>query len=93
MQMNIDSGALGLIATANKLSTYKGEKYCFRGDLIQMARAREIAIMLEKETDTDGGIPFVNSKEDFDEVKQYIISHKIEGWWHYVSRKEYLKMK
>lgn len=93
MQKSIDSGALGLIATANKSSTYKGERYCFRGDLIQMARAREIAIMLEKETGTDGGIPFVMSREDFDEVKQYIISHRIDGWWHYVSREEKLKMK
>lgn len=93
MQMGIDSGALGLFAVANKRTNYEGKKYYFTGDLIQMAEARSIAVKLGKETDTDGRIPFVKSKEDFDEVKQYIISHRIDGWWHYVSREEYIKMK
>ena len=93
MRMDTDSRALGLLAVANKRTSYGGEKYFFKGDLVQMAKARSIAAKLGKETGTDGGIPFVMSWEDFDEVKQYIISHRIDGWWHYVSHEEKLKMK
>lgn len=79
MKMSIDSGVLGLLAAAHQHPCYNVEKYFFTGDLVQMDKAREIAIKLGKETGIDGGIPFVKSQEDFNEVKQYIISHKIEG--------------
>lgn len=93
MNMNISAGAVGLLTNAKRRSFYKGEKYCFGGDLQQMSRACQVAIELGVATDIEGGIPFVMSREDYEKVTQHIISHKIEGWWHYVSREEYLELK
>lgn len=91
--MSIDSGVLGLLANAKNRSTYQGEKYYFRGDLVQMSCAQKVAQDLGINTGCQGGIPFVMSREDFEKVSQHIINHKIDGWWHYVRREEYLKMK
>lgn len=93
MNMSVDSGVLGLLANANKQSSFTGKKYYFRGDLCQMSKAMKTAQNLGMETGMNGGLPFVTSKEDFETVTQYIIENRIEGWWHYVSDEEYKKMK
>lgn len=96
MRMGNDSkecGALSLLAYVDERKFYEGEMFFFMGDLIQMVEARNVAAKLGKKIGTNGGIPFVMSREDFDEVTQYIISNRINGWWHYVSHEEYLKMK
>lgn len=93
MKIGIDSGTLGLLATANKRTTYGGEKYFFKGDLIQKGKARAIATYLGIANDTDGAIPFVKSWKDFEMVKKYIIDHRIDGWWNYVTGEDYNKLK
>lgn len=93
MNMSVSSGVVGLLANANKRSSFKGEKYFFTGDLNQMSIARGVAVKLGIQIDTDGGIPFVMSNEDYEKVTQHIVDNRIEGWWHYVSHEEYLKIK
>lgn len=93
MNMNIDSGVFGLLVNANARSSFEGEKYYFKGDLCQMSIAQQVANNLGIDTDINGGLPFVMSKEDFTTVTQYIISRRMEGWWHYVSKEEYRQLK
>lgn len=93
MNMSINSGVIGLLANANNRSFFRGEKYFFEGDLNQMSEARKVAINLGIQVDIEGGIPFVMSEDDFEKVKQHIIDHRIEGWWHYVSHEEFLAMR
>ena len=93
MNMSVDSGVVGLLANANKRSSFTGNKLFFKGDLNQMYQAQSAADRLGIETDIDGGIPFVMSEKDYEKVTQHIIANKIEGWWHYVSREEYHKIK
>lgn len=92
-RMKLDVGVASLIANAHSHSMYKGERFFFKGDLCQMATAQSIASRLGIQTEVEGGIPFVMSREDYDTVKQYLISHRIEGWWHYVTKEEYVQLK
>lgn len=85
-------GKKGLLENTNQRSTYKVKEYYFEGDLYQMNEARKVADNLGIKTGIKGGLPFVSSKEDFEKVTQYIVSHRVEGWWHYVSVEEYRKM-
>lgn len=68
------------------------EKYFFEGDLNQMRIARNIADKKDMITGIDGGLFYVTTKEDYDAVVKYIIDNRVEGWWHYVGREDYLKL-
>ncbi len=92
MVTNNNVGVFDLLASAKAKSTFKGTKYCFRGDLCQMATAENVAHKLNVETDREGGIPFVISEEDYDKVTKYMVENRIEGWWHYVTNEEYRKL-
>ena len=91
--MKIGSDVVGLLVNAHSTSSFRGERYYFQGDLCQMCTAQKVANSLGIKTDIEGGIPFVMSQEDFDRVKEYLISNQVEGWWHYVTREEYCKIK
>ncbi|MBQ2917213.1 MAG: hypothetical protein IJE59_03435 [Clostridia bacterium] len=60
-----------------------GEFHTFEGDLCQMSKAANVARNLGMKVGYAGGLPYVQSKEDYDKVVQYIIEHKVEGYWHY----------
>ena len=92
MNMSVSSGVVDLLANANKRSSFVGRKYFFEGDLSQMSEAKRVATKLGIQTATEGGIPFVMSNEDFEKVTHYMIDNQIEGWWHYVSHEEFLKI-
>lgn len=68
------------------------EKYFFEGDLNQMRIARKIADKNDMITGIDGGLSYVTTKEDYDAVVKYIIDNRVEGWWNYVGREDYLKL-
>jgi hypothetical protein len=91
--MSNNSGVLELLSNAHAKSSYQGTKYYFKGDLCQRSTARNVASQLRIRTDIEGGLPFVTSDEDFKTVTQYLISHQIEGWWHYVSYEEFCEKK
>ncbi len=93
VNMKISSGVLGLLANAHSKSSFRGERYYFRGDLCQMYTAQKVAASLGIKTDIEGGIPFVMSQENFDHVKEYLIVNQLEGWWHYVTHEEYCEIK
>lgn len=92
INMKVSAGVVGLIANAHSTSSFKGERYFFRGDLRQMSAAQKVASLLGIQTGIEEGIPFAMSKEDFDCVKEYLISNRIEGWRNYVSYEEYCKI-
>lgn len=58
-----------------------------------MSAAQSMADSLDIQTGIEGGIPFVMSQEDFDRVKEYLISYQVDGWWHYVTHEEYCEIK
>ena len=91
--IKISPGIMGLMANAHSKSSFEGKRHYFTGDLCQMNTARRTAESLGIEIDIEGGIPFVKSEEDFDRVKKYLISNKLDGWWHYVSHEEYCKIR
>jgi len=93
VNMKISSGVVGLLANAHSTSSFRGKRYFFKGDLCQMSAAQKVANSLGIETGIEGGLPFVMSQEDFDCVKKYLISNKVEGWWHYVTHEEYCEIK
>ena len=68
------------------------ERHYFEGDLNQMRVAREVARMLGVVTQIDGGLSYVETKEEYDTVVKYIIDNRIEGWWNYVSREQYIQL-
>lgn len=63
-----------------------GEFHTFEGDLCQMSKAAMVARDLGIKVDYVGGLPYVEAKADFDKVVQYIIEHRVEGFWHYTNR-------
>lgn len=87
------SSIYDLLANAHTESTFKGEKYFFHGDLCQMSTALQVANSLGLETGIEKGLPFVLSLNDYNCVKDYLISNRINGWWHYVSKEQYCKIK
>ena len=68
------------------------ERHYFEGDLNQVRVAREVARMLGVVTQIDGGLSYVETKEEYDTVVKYIIDNRIEGWWNYVSREQYIQL-
>ncbi len=60
-----------------------GEFHTFQGDLCQMAKAADVARKFGMKVGYAGGLPYVQSREEYDKVVQYIIEHRIEGHWHY----------
>ena len=93
VNMKISSGVVGLLANAHSTSSFRGKRYFFKGDLCQMSAAQKVAPSGGLESGIAGGLPFVMSQEDFDCVKKYLISNKVEGWWHYVTHEEYCEIK
>ena len=91
--MKISSGVVGMLANAHSTSSFREKRYYFQGDLCQRYAAQKVANSLSIQTDTEGGLPFVMSQEDFDRVKEYLISNRVEGWWHYVTHEEYCEIK
>ncbi len=87
------SGVEGLLANANSTSSFRGKRYYFKGDLCQMSTAKRVADSLGIPIDNEDVYPFVVSQEDFDRVKEYLISNLVEGWWHYVTHEEYCEIK
>ena len=69
------------------------ERHYFEGDLNQMRVAREVARMLGVVTQIDGGLSYVETKEEYDTVVKHIIDNRIEGWWNYVSREQYIQLR
>ena len=93
VEMTVSEGVVGLLANAQSKSPFEGERYFFEGDLCQMSIAQSVAAALGIRTGIEGCRPYVTSKEDFEEVTKYLISHQKEGWHHYVSREEYCEIK
>lgn len=91
--LRASKGVLDLLANANKHSDYQGERYYFKGDLCQMSTAESVAKKFGIATDHEDVHPFVTSQEDFDKVTKHLVSHQIEGWWHYVTSEEYCRIK
>ena len=81
-KIQISSGVAALLANAHK-TVPSGKKYYFEGDLCQMSEATKVAGILGIEVGINGGLPFVQSKEDYDKVVKYIVDNQIEGYWHY----------
>lgn len=84
---------MGLLENAKNRSSYSGEKYFFKGDLLQMSTAKIAAKKLGVCTGVEWGNLFVMNEKDYKKVTQHIIKNRLDGWWHYVTREEYLKMK
>jgi hypothetical protein len=83
MNFSVSSGVRNLLLRVNEKSSYVGDKFFFKGDLNQMSKAVDVCKELSITYDFDGGLPFVTSKEAQQKVIQYLIDHKIEGWWNY----------
>ena len=81
-KIQISSGVAALIANAHQ-TVPSGEEYYFEGDLCQMVRAAKVAASLGFEVRINGGLPYVQSKEEYDKVVEYIVDNQIEGYWHY----------
>ena len=81
---------LELLATAdskfNSDLDLKKERYFFKGDLCQLVIANEIANSFGFRTNIIGGIPYLTSKDEYEEVINYIIKNKEEGWLNYVTK-------
>ena len=75
-------GITALISNAHT-QVPSGKFYTFEGDLCQMAKAASVARELGIKVGYAGGLPYVEFKEDYDKVVQYIIVHRVEGYWHY----------
>ena len=81
-KIEISAGVAALLANAHQ-TVSPGKKYYFEGDLNQMSKAADVAAKLGISVGINGGLPFVQSKEDYDEVVEYIVDNQIEGYWHY----------
>lgn len=81
-KMKISEGVVALLANA-QAPIPNDDFYTFDGDLCQMAKAAKVATDLGFEVGYVGGIPYVVSKDEYNKVVQYIIEHKIEGYWNY----------
>lgn len=81
-EIKISAGVAALIANAHQ-KVPSGKKYYFEGDLDQMSKAASVAGRLGIQTGINGGLPFVQSKDDYDKVVKYIVDNQIEGYWHY----------
>jgi hypothetical protein len=93
MNFSVTPGVKNLLERANEKSSYVGEKFFFLGDLNQLSIVEDACRDLNITFERDYGLPFVTSKEDKQKVIQYLIDHQIEGWWNYVSQKEYCRIK
>ena len=80
--MTITHGVADALSNAHTPAP-SAEFYTFEGDLCQICEAANVAMRLGMEVGYAGGLPYVKSKEDYDKVVQYIIEHKIEGYWNY----------
>lgn len=80
--MKISKGVEALLANAHTETSSK-KCYFFEGDLCQMAEAARVAEKLGIGVKVKGGLPYVESKEGFEKVVQYILGYKIDGYWHY----------
>ena len=81
-KIKISSGVAALLANTHK-TVPLGKKYYFEGDLCQMSEAANVAGKLGIEVGINGGLPFVQSKENYDKVVKFIVDNQIEGYWHY----------
>lgn len=91
--MSIDKEMMELLSGTNRRPLELGKRYFFEGDLNQMAIAKQTAERLGVKVHIEGGIPFVMDKKDYDKVTKHIIDQRLEGWHHYVTHEEYLRMK
>ena len=81
-KIQISPGVAALIANAHQ-TVPAGKKYYFEGDLSQMSKAASVAGQLGIEVGINGGLPFIQSKDDYDKVIKYIVDNQIDGYWHY----------
>ena len=81
-KMEILGGVAALLANAHTPPP-TGEFYTFDGDLCQMAKAAEVAQNLGIKIGVVGGIPYVESKDEYDKVVKYIVDNQVEGYWNY----------
>ena len=81
-EIKISAGVAALIANAHQTEP-SDEKFYFEGDLNQMSKAASVAGKLGIKTEINGGLPFVQSKDDYDKLVKYIVDNQIEGYWHY----------
>lgn len=77
----ISKGVAALIAGAHN-PTPPGVFY-FGGDMCQMAAAADVARELGFAVGIGGGIPYVRSKRDYEEVVSHLRTHRINGYWNY----------
>lgn len=82
LRMEIPEGVLDLISAPNS-PTPPEDYYIFEGDLCQKLKAAKVAKDLGIEVGVVGGIPYVQTEEEYQKVVQYIIDNQIEGYWHY----------
>lgn len=93
MEFKTTPGVIALLSKADNCQGFKGTKYFFKGDLNQISTAETVATDLGCKVLVEGHIPFVTSSEDFKKVVDYLISHSIEGWFHYVTYEEMCDIK
>ena len=84
-KMKISSGVAALLANAHEPEPSE-KRYFFEGDLCQMAKAAEVARQLGIQVGIAGGLPYVKSEEEQRLVIQYIVSNRLEGYWHYMKK-------
>lgn len=77
----IPEGVVGLIAGAH--NPMPSEVFYFKGDMCQMAAAADVARELGLSVGIGGGIPYVRSEKDYEEVVSYLRAHQINGYWNY----------
>lgn len=93
LKFSMSSDVADLLLNAHTKSDYQGKRYYFSGDLNQMSIASSVARKLGIEVSIEGGIPFVKSQADYDEVTNYLVANMMEGWHHYVSHERYCDIK
>ena len=80
--ITVPAGVAAILANAHEPAP-SDDFHTFEGDLIQMAKAATVARQLGFDVGYVGGLPYVQTKAEYDKVVQHIIDHRIEGYWHY----------
>ena len=73
----------GVIITAPQIHFFYEQHHYFRGSSHQIQDAVNVAAKLGVVVLYDGGIPYVESQEDFDKVAQYLIENEVVGHENY----------
>lgn len=77
----VQSGVMALLANIHRPLPYG--VFTFKGDVCQMADAADVARSLGFVVGVGEGVPYVEKKEEYDEVISYLRDHRVSGFWHY----------